>query len=189
MSIIIWISLFQDLVAVPENDANKKVEDMDLHRVEALLYTFHKLGKQCPDFLSKDPERQKEFKKKYSTYKYLKISVLLVLIWILKYFIIICRLLYVGTCTQTFVKVVRQELKEKDEDVKNDPVVEKKLEGLRLACNINTLIKELFNIPPRFKATITLSWLGGTATKSKLVSSINNKEQEWQNELLLFIVL
>lgn len=57
--------LFQDLVTVPENDVGKKVEDMDLHRVEALLYTFHKLGKQCPDYLSKDPERQKEFKKKY----------------------------------------------------------------------------------------------------------------------------
>jgi len=54
------------LVTVPENDSNKKVEDMDLHRVEALLYTFHKLGKQCPDFLSKDPERQKDFKKKYN---------------------------------------------------------------------------------------------------------------------------
>lgn len=52
-------------MTVPENDVSKKVEDMDLHRVEALLYTFHKLGKQCPDFLSKDPERQKEFKKKY----------------------------------------------------------------------------------------------------------------------------
>lgn len=37
---------------------------MDLHRVEALLYTFHKLGKQFPDFLNKDAERQKEFKKK-----------------------------------------------------------------------------------------------------------------------------
>lgn len=70
------------------------------------------------------------------------------------------------------MKVVRQELKEKAEDeVKNDPTVAKKLEGLRLACNINTLIKELFNIPPRFKATISLSWLGG-ATKSKLVSNI-----------------
>lgn len=79
-------------------------------------------------------------------------------------------MLYVGTCTQTFVKIVKQELKEKDDDeVKNDPIVEKKLEGLRLACNINTLIKELFNIPPRFKATINLSWIGGTA-KSKLVS-------------------
>jgi len=67
------------------------------------------------------------------------------------------------------VKVVRQELREKEEDeVKNDPIVEKKLEGLKLACNINTLIKELFNIPPRFKATVNLSWLGG-ATKSKLV--------------------
>lgn len=51
-------------MTVPENESSKKVEDMDLHRVEALLYTFHKLGKQCPDFLSKDPERQKEFKKK-----------------------------------------------------------------------------------------------------------------------------
>jgi hypothetical protein len=68
------------------------------------------------------------------------------------------------------VKIVRQDLKEKgEEDVKNNPVIEKKLEGLRLACNINTLIKELFNIPPRFKATITLSWLS-SATKSKLVS-------------------
>lgn len=85
--------------------------------------------------------------------------------------IIIFRLLYVGTCTQTFVKIVRQDLKDKgEEDVKSDPTVEKKLEGLRLACNINTLIKELFNIPPRFKANINLSWLGG-ATKSKLVSN------------------
>jgi len=80
--------------------------------------------------------------------------------------------LYVGTCTQTFVKVVRHDLREKgEEDVKNDPIVEKKLEGLKLACNINTLIKELFNIPPRFKATVNLSWLGG-ATKSKLVRNI-----------------
>lgn len=93
--------------------------------------------------------------------------------WLLLYFkckcLVIFRLLYVGTCTQTFVKVVRQDLREKgEEDVKNDPIVEKKLEGLKLACNINTLIKELFNIPPRFKATVNLSWLGG-ATKSKLV--------------------
>jgi len=81
--------------------------------------------------------------------------------------------LYVGTCTQTFVKIVRQDLKEKgEEDVKNNPVVEKKLEGLKLAWNINTLIKELFNIPPRFKATINLSWLEG-ATKTKLVSNIS----------------
>lgn len=88
------------------------------------------------------------------------------------------RMLYVGTCTQTFVKIVRLELKEKSEDnVKNDPVVEKKMEGLRLACNINTLIKELFNIPPRFKATITLSWMNG-ATKSKLVTlNCGNDEQ------------
>ncbi|XP_050525600.1 apoptosis inhibitor 5 [Daktulosphaira vitifoliae] len=134
-----------DMVTVPENDASKKVEDMDLHRVEALLYTFHKLGKQCPDFLSKDPEKQKEFKKK---------------------------LLYIGTCTQTFVKIVRQELKGRGEDdVKTDPKIATKLEGLRLACNINTLIKELFNIPPRFKAIVTLSWVAG-ATKSKLAQIV-----------------
>lgn len=79
--------------------------------------------------------------------------------------------MYIGTCTQTFVKIVRQDLKEKgEEDVKNDPTVEKKLEGLKLACNINTLIKELFNTPPRYKATVILSWIGG-ATKSKLVSN------------------
>lgn len=68
------------------------------------------------------------------------------------------------------MKIVRLELKEKgEENVKNDPIVDKKLAGLRLACNINTLIKELFNIPPRFKVSITLSWLDG-AIKSKLVS-------------------
>lgn len=79
-------------------------------------------------------------------------------------------MLYVGTCTQTFVKIIRQELKGRGEDdAKTDPVIEKKLEGLRLACNINTLIKELFNIPPRFKAILSLSWMGGV-TKSKLVS-------------------
>lgn len=76
------------------------------------------------------------------------------------------------------MKVVKLELKEKGEDeAKNDPTVDKKLEGLRLACNINTLIKELFNIPPRFKATITLSWLDG-ATKSKLVSVLYNTRLE-----------
>lgn len=75
------------------------------------------------------------------------------------------------------MKIVKQELKEKDdENAKNDPVIEKKLEGLRLACNINTLIKELFNIPPRFKATIKLSWLDG-ATKSKLVSTTYLKRE------------
>lgn len=85
--------------------------------------------------------------------------------------------MYVGTCTQTFVKIVRQDLKEKgEEDVKNNPIVEKKLEGLKLAWNINTLIKELFNIPPRFKATINLSWLEG-AIKTKLVSNISLKLQ------------
>lgn len=76
------------------------------------------------------------------------------------------------------MKIVRQELKDKDdENAKNDPIVEKKLEGLRVTCNINTLIKELFNIPPRFKATITLSWLGG-ATKSKLVSTAYTEREE-----------
>jgi hypothetical protein len=70
---------FQDLVTVPENDASKKVEDMDLHRVEALLYTFHKLGRQCPEFLSRDPERQKEFKKKYA----LLLKIILILLTML----------------------------------------------------------------------------------------------------------
>lgn len=101
----------------------------------------------------------------------------------------IIRLLYVGTCTQTFVKIVRQELKEKgDDDVTNDPNVDKKLEGLRLACNINTLIKELFNIPPRFKATISLSWLGG-ATKSKLVSYIGYGESMINIIILIIVVV
>lgn len=100
--------------------------------------------------------------------------------------VIIFRLLYVGTCTQTFVKIVRQDLKEKgEEDVKNISVIEKKLEGLRLACNINTLIKELFNIPPRFKATVNLSWLN-CATKSKLVSNPRYKKLNWLNVLYGF---
>lgn len=70
------------------------------------------------------------------------------------------------------MKLAKQELKEKGEDdVKNVTAVDNKLEGLKLACNINTLIKELFNTPPRFKAVVTLSWIGG-ANKSKLVSNI-----------------
>jgi len=47
----------------PEGGAAEETEPrLDFSHVESLIYSFHRLAPQSPDFLTKDPERLKDFR-------------------------------------------------------------------------------------------------------------------------------
>lgn len=56
--------LFQDFMPLPpDGDANDGSEPrLDFSHVECLIYSYHRLGRQCPDALTKDPEKLKDFR-------------------------------------------------------------------------------------------------------------------------------
>nr|XP_022899949.1 apoptosis inhibitor 5 [Onthophagus taurus] len=46
----------------PEDTTLTTLPSLDFSSVEALLYAFHRLARQCPDFLTHDPQELKEFR-------------------------------------------------------------------------------------------------------------------------------
>jgi hypothetical protein len=49
----------------PDSDsekANQEEPRLEFSYVECLMYSFHRLGRQCPDFLTKDADRMKDFR-------------------------------------------------------------------------------------------------------------------------------
>jgi hypothetical protein len=42
--------------------ANQEEPRLEFSYVECLIYAFHRLGRQCPDLLTKDAERMKDFR-------------------------------------------------------------------------------------------------------------------------------
>lgn len=60
---------------------------------------------------------------------------------------------------QGYIKPLREDLKNKSKtDLKSDTESKTKLAALKAATNISTMIKDIFHIPPRYKAEISLSW-------------------------------
>lgn len=48
---------------LPPEDADiEKMPNLDFTNVECLLYAFHRLARQCPDFLTADPLVLKDFR-------------------------------------------------------------------------------------------------------------------------------
>lgn len=128
---------------LPPDDANELAAEprLEFSYVECLMYAFHKLLKQCPDFFS-DAERLKDFK---------------------------IRLQYFARGIQGYIKKLREALTGKTaEELKTDDN-KLKVVALKTTSNINVLIKDLFHSPPSFKSMITLSWkpVGGSKNSSK----------------------
>ncbi|XP_076328745.1 apoptosis inhibitor 5-like isoform X2 [Tachypleus tridentatus] len=116
-----------------ENSTPSDEPSLQLSHVECLMYTFHQLCKQNPEFLSSEEsaERLKDFK---------------------------LRLQYLARGIQGYIKKLRAALQgKKGEELKTE---ENKLKvvALKTTSNINTLIRDLFHNPPSYKSTITLSW-------------------------------
>lgn len=116
----------------PETEATD-VPKLQFSHVECLMFSFHKLCKQTPDFLTKDAEQLKEFR---------------------------LRLQYFARGIQGYIKKLREAIGGKTEDELKSEENQLKVVALRTTNNINTLIKDLFHSPPSFKSIVHLSWKG-----------------------------
>ncbi|XP_034937056.1 apoptosis inhibitor 5 [Chelonus insularis] len=114
----------------PDSDISD-VPKLQFSHVECLMYAFHKLCKQTPEFLIKDPEQLKEFR---------------------------LRLQYFARGIQGYIKKLREAISGKSEDDLKTDENQLKVVALKTTSNINTLIKDLFHSPPSFKSIIHLSW-------------------------------
>lgn len=108
-----------------------EVPKLQFSHVECLMYAFHKLCKQIPEFLMKDPEQLKEFR---------------------------LRLQYFARGIQGYIKKLREAISGKTEEELKSEENQLKVVALKTTNNINTLIKDLFHSPPSFKSVIHLSW-------------------------------
>nr|CAD7577920.1 unnamed protein product [Timema californicum] len=132
----------------PENP-NQPEPRLEFSHVECLMYAYHRLGKQSPDTLTKDPDRLKDFK---------------------------LRLQYFARGIQGYIKKLREALHGKTAEELKTEENKIKVIALKTTSNINTLIKDLFHSPPSFKSVISLSWKPTTgAAKDGGTSSSGQK--------------
>ncbi|XP_039294659.1 apoptosis inhibitor 5 [Nilaparvata lugens] len=99
--------------------------------VECLMYSLHRLARLCPEFLTQDADRLKDFR---------------------------LRLQYFARGIQGYIKKLREALQGKTGEELKTEENKIKVVALKTTSNINTLIKDLFHSPPSFKSTISLSW-------------------------------
>lgn len=104
---------------------------LEFSYVECLMYGLHRLARQCPDIITKDPEKLKDFR---------------------------LRLQYFARGIQGYIKKLREALQGKSGDELKSEENKIKVVALKTTSNINTLIKDLFHTPPSFKSVISLSW-------------------------------
>lgn len=139
---------------MPLPPATKDAENLDetpalqLTHVECLMYAFHQLAKRTPEFLTADgnSERLRDFK---------------------------LRLQYLARGIQGYIKKLKTALQgKKPGELKSD---ENKLKAaaLKTTSNINVLIRDLFHVPPAFKATIVLSWKPAATNKSSELAQVS----------------
>ncbi|KAF5290551.1 hypothetical protein FQA39_LY14680 [Lamprigera yunnana] len=113
----------------PEDATNLTMPILNFSNVECLLYAFHKLARQCPDFLTHDPQVLKEFRS---------------------------RLTYFSRGAQGCSKALSNfDIKERtlSEDEKK-----KRNVAPKVLNNINTLIRDLFYQPPKYQCSVKLSF-------------------------------
>lgn len=116
---------------LPPDTEMVEVPKLQFSHVECLMYAFHKLCKQVPEFLTKDPEQLKEFR---------------------------LRLQYFARGIQGYIKELREAINGKKEDELKSDENQLKVVALKTTNNINTLIKDLFHTPPSLKSMIHFSW-------------------------------
>lgn len=111
----------------PEDVDVNKLPNFEFSIVECLLYAFHRLARQCPDFLTHDPLVLKDFR---------------------------ARLMYFSRGVQGCNKALNNKSLHK---IDTPSALKAKIAPALLA-NINTLIKDLFYLPPMYKANVMLSF-------------------------------
>jgi hypothetical protein len=116
---------------LPPDTEVTEVPKLQFSHVECLIFAFHKLLKQAPEFLIVDPELLKEFR---------------------------LRLQYFARGIQGYIKKLREAINGKSEEELKTEENQLKVIALKTTNNINTLIKDLFHSPPSFKSVIQLSW-------------------------------
>ncbi|KAJ8676376.1 hypothetical protein QAD02_012163 [Eretmocerus hayati] len=116
---------------LPPDTEVTEVPKLQFSHVECLIFSFHKLCKQTPEFLLKDADQLKEFR---------------------------LRLQYFARGIQGYIKKLREAIHGKSEADLKTKENQIKVIALKTTNNINTLIKDLFHSPPSFKSVIHLSW-------------------------------
>ncbi|XP_034250943.1 apoptosis inhibitor 5 isoform X2 [Thrips palmi] len=128
----VFTRLLEFMPLPPDGDADEKSEPrLDFSHVECLIYSYHRLGRQCPEALSKDAEKLKDFR---------------------------LRLHYFARSVQGYMKKLQEALRGKTGEELKSEENKLKVVALKTTSNINTLIKDLFHTPPSFKSNIVLSW-------------------------------
>jgi len=132
------------LPPVEEDGSLAESPAIEFTKVECLMYTFHMIGKQNDKFLLEDEDRLKDFK---------------------------IRLQYLARGVTGYLKKLKEFLNSAAGRQDNEDVKIKKI-ALKTTENLQAMIKDLFHIPPMYKANIRLSWRDNTtAQKRKLISA------------------
>lgn len=124
----------------PENVDINKIPNLDFTSVECLLYAFHRLARKCPEFLTNDAERLKDFR---------------------------LRLQYFARGVQGCKNGLKTTINTKLDELSKENLEKVKLAPAVLD-NINSLIKDLFYQTPLYKCNVKLSFK--SETKKTLVS-------------------
>lgn len=128
----------------PEDADIRTMPLLDFSSVECLLYAFHRLARQCPDFLTHDQQVLKDFR---------------------------ARLLYFSRGAQGCSKALNN-FTVRDKTLSEDALKKQQISP-KLLANINTLIKDLFYTPPVYKCNITLSFKHEDSVATKVSSVLN----------------
>lgn len=115
----------------PSKTIAEAASKFEFTKVECLLFIFHTVGKQAPQFLTDNPETLKEFKS---------------------------RLQYFALGIQGYIRKLREFLANKSAAELNAKENKLKATALKSVTNINILIKDLFHSPPSYKTKIVVSW-------------------------------
>jgi len=123
---------YMPLPPILEDGSLSEVPDLEFTKVECLMYTFHGVARQAPEFLTEDPERIKDFRQ---------------------------RLQYLARGVTGYIKKLNEFLSSAEGSKVSDEDFKIKKMALRSTENIQSMIKDLFHTPPSYKTCITLSWL------------------------------
>uniref|UniRef100_A0A1B6EI71 Apoptosis inhibitor 5/fibroblast growth factor 2-interacting factor 2 n=1 Tax=Cuerna arida TaxID=1464854 RepID=A0A1B6EI71_9HEMI len=127
-------SIMEKLIAympLPPDSDELPEPSLEFSFVECLMYALHRIARHCPDIITKDPEKLKDFR---------------------------LRLQYFARGIQGYIKKLREALQGKSGDDLKTEENKIRVVALKTTSNINTLIKDLFHSPPSFKSNIHLSW-------------------------------
>lgn len=127
----------------PDSETENSTQEeprLEFSYVECLMYGFHRLARQSPEFLTKDSDRLKDFR---------------------------FRLQYFARGIQGYIKKLREALQGKSPEELKTEENKIKVVALKTTSNINTLIKDLFHSPPSYKSNISLSWKPASTSNHK----------------------